>query len=72
MALEHCIAPFLNKCDADDDHLITLKEWARCLELNEVSESGRGFINDLGSKTLCKVVSEVGSLSSVSLLFSHV
>lgn len=35
MALEHCIAPFLNKCDADDDHLITLKEWARCLELNE-------------------------------------
>lgn len=35
MALEHCIAPFLNKCDADDNHLITLKEWARCLELNE-------------------------------------
>lgn len=38
MALEHCIAPFLNKCDADDDHMITLKEWGKCLELEEVSE----------------------------------
>lgn len=36
MALEHCIAPFLNKCDADDDHMITLKEWGKCLELDEV------------------------------------
>lgn len=35
MALEHCIAPFLNKCDADDDHLITLKEWGQCLQLEE-------------------------------------
>ncbi|KAK3915916.1 SPARC protein [Frankliniella fusca] len=35
MALEHCIAPFLNKCDADNDHLITLKEWGKCLELEE-------------------------------------
>lgn len=35
MALEHCIAPFLNSCDTDDDHRITLKEWAKCLELEE-------------------------------------
>ncbi|CAH0769391.1 unnamed protein product [Bemisia tabaci] len=34
MALEHCIAPFLNKCDADDNHLITLAEWGKCLELD--------------------------------------
>ncbi|XP_025422034.1 SPARC [Sipha flava] len=31
--LEHCIAPFLNKCDADNDHMITLKEWGNCLEI---------------------------------------
>lgn len=36
MSLEHCIAPFLNACDADDDHRITLKEWGTCLELDEV------------------------------------
>lgn len=36
MALEHCIAPFLDSCDADDDHKITLKEWGKCLELGEV------------------------------------
>ncbi|XP_066150807.1 SPARC [Euwallacea fornicatus] len=35
MALEHCIAPFLNSCDSDDDHRITIKEWAKCLELEE-------------------------------------
>lgn len=35
MALEHCIAPFLNRCDVDDDHMITLKEWGKCLELQE-------------------------------------
>lgn len=35
MALEHCIAPFLNRCDADDDHMISLKEWGKCLELDE-------------------------------------
>lgn len=39
MALEHCIAPFLDSCDSDNDHKITLKEWGKCLELNEV-----GFI----------------------------
>ncbi|XP_046393421.1 SPARC [Ischnura elegans] len=35
MALEHCIAPFLNSCDVDDDHKISLKEWGTCLELEE-------------------------------------
>jgi len=36
MALEHCIAPFLNKCDSNDDHHITLQEWGTCLELDKV------------------------------------
>ncbi|KAJ8950478.1 hypothetical protein NQ314_007865, partial [Rhamnusium bicolor] len=35
MALEHCIAPFLNSCDNDDNHRITIKEWAKCLQLEE-------------------------------------
>jgi secreted protein acidic and rich in cysteine len=35
MALEHCIAPFLDSCDADNDHRITLEEWGTCLELDE-------------------------------------
>nr|XP_023029545.1 SPARC [Leptinotarsa decemlineata] len=35
MALEHCIAPFLNTCDIDNSHRITIKEWAKCLELDE-------------------------------------
>lgn len=34
MALEHCIAPFLDQCDTDDDHKITLHEWGKCLELD--------------------------------------
>jgi len=29
MALEHCIAPFLDNCDADNDHRITLQEWGK-------------------------------------------
>lgn len=33
MALEHCIAPFLDSCDVDNDHKITLKEWGTCLEI---------------------------------------
>lgn len=36
MALEHCIAPFLDSCDVDDNHRITLKEWGKCLEIAEV------------------------------------
>ncbi|KAG8249258.1 SPARC-like [Homalodisca vitripennis] len=35
MSLEHCIAPFLDSCDVDDDHRITLTEWAKCLGLEE-------------------------------------
>ncbi|XP_050349018.1 SPARC isoform X2 [Nymphalis io] len=35
MSLEHCIAPFLDRCDEDDDHRITLAEWGKCLELDE-------------------------------------
>lgn len=34
MALEHCIAPFLDSCDVDDNHRITLREWGTCLELD--------------------------------------
>lgn len=35
LSLEHCIAPFLESCDSDNNHRITLKEWGRCLELDE-------------------------------------
>lgn len=35
MAMEHCVAPFLDGCDANDDHKITLKEWGHCLGLKE-------------------------------------
>ncbi|KAG5308267.1 SPRC protein, partial [Acromyrmex insinuator] len=37
MALEHCIAPFLDSCDINNDHKITLVEWGKCLQLDEVS-----------------------------------
>lgn len=35
MSLEHCIAPFLDSCDYDDNHRITLNEWTKCLEIEE-------------------------------------
>lgn len=35
MALEHCIAPFFDSCDADNDHMISLTEWGKCLQLDE-------------------------------------
>lgn len=35
VALEHCISPFLDGCDADGNHRITLKEWASCLQIEE-------------------------------------
>lgn len=41
MALEHCIAPFLDRCDADDDHRVTLAEWGKCLELDELEMEER-------------------------------
>nr|KAG5710175.1 hypothetical protein BaRGS_006694 [Batillaria attramentaria] len=34
-ALEHCLVPFLDQCDTDDDGQITLWEWGRCLGLPE-------------------------------------
>ncbi|XP_055346429.1 SPARC-like [Paramacrobiotus metropolitanus] len=33
--MEHCIAPFLDDCDTDNDHKLTLAEWGRCLKLAE-------------------------------------
>ncbi|XP_013789003.1 SPARC-like isoform X2 [Limulus polyphemus] len=35
LAMEHCIAPFLDSCDLDSDHIITLVEWGTCLGLKE-------------------------------------
>lgn len=31
--MEHCLVPFLNQCDADDDGTITLVEWGTCLKI---------------------------------------
>lgn len=33
--LEHCTGPFLEHCDANDDGHIDLKEWGKCLQLDE-------------------------------------
>ncbi|XP_058128034.1 SPARC [Anopheles coustani] len=35
VALEHCIAPFLESCDPNRDHRISLQEWGKCLQLDE-------------------------------------
>ncbi|XP_055384784.1 SPARC isoform X2 [Condylostylus longicornis] len=35
ISLEHCISPFLDSCDQNNDHRITLQEWGKCLELDE-------------------------------------
>ncbi|KAK7066822.1 hypothetical protein SK128_011702 [Halocaridina rubra] len=34
LALEHCIGTFLDSCDPDDDHEITIHEWAKCTKLS--------------------------------------
>ncbi|CAL1529727.1 unnamed protein product [Lymnaea stagnalis] len=34
-AMEHCLVPFLDKCDANSDREITLLEWGKCLELED-------------------------------------
>lgn len=34
-AMEHCLVPFLDKCDVNNDREITLLEWGRCLELED-------------------------------------
>jgi hypothetical protein len=41
LSLEHCIAPFLESCDLDRDHRITLKEWGKCLQLEDGDLEGR-------------------------------
>ncbi|KAK3863833.1 hypothetical protein Pcinc_030436 [Petrolisthes cinctipes] len=33
--LEHCIGSFLDSCDGNNDHNITLQEWATCTKLSE-------------------------------------
>ncbi|XP_067127350.1 SPARC isoform X2 [Centruroides vittatus] len=35
VSLEHCIAPFLDSCDANDDHKVSLEEWGNCLGLEQ-------------------------------------
>lgn len=32
--MEHCLVPFLNECDANDDHTIDLMEWGTCLGID--------------------------------------
>lgn len=34
VSLEHCIAPFLESCDSNNDHRVTLIEWGGCLGLD--------------------------------------
>lgn len=41
VSLEHCIAPFLESCDANNDHRITLAEWGSCLGLEEMDLNER-------------------------------
>ena len=36
--LEHCIGDFLDGCDADDDHSVSLAEWADCLGIDGTEE----------------------------------
>lgn len=31
LSMEPCISEFLDKCDSNQDHKITLKEWGSCL-----------------------------------------
>jgi hypothetical protein len=33
--LEHCIQPFLNHCDTNDDNKISSDEWGTCLGLDK-------------------------------------
>lgn len=33
--LEHCIQPFLNQCDKDNDNKISSDEWGACLGLDK-------------------------------------
>ncbi|OQV24785.1 SPARC protein [Hypsibius exemplaris] len=44
--MEHCIASFLDDCDSDNDHKLTLAEWGKCLKLEEAE------IEDICSHTM--------------------
>jgi len=35
LSMESCVSPFLDGCDANDDHKITLVEWGKCLGASE-------------------------------------
>ncbi|XP_050394374.1 SPARC [Patella vulgata] len=35
-AMEHCLVPFLNDCDANNDRRITIREWGNCLKADHV------------------------------------
>lgn len=35
LSMEHCISPFLDSCDTDNDQSITLSEWGFCLGLKD-------------------------------------
>ena len=35
LSMEPCIAEFLDKCDSNMDHKITLREWGLCLGAEE-------------------------------------
>ena len=41
--LEHCTGPFLEKCDENDNGIITLEEWGMCLGLEEGEFQGVGY-----------------------------
>lgn len=48
LTLENCIAAFLDSCDVNDDHAITLREWATCTKLTEEDiEKFENFCEDI-------------------------
>ncbi|XP_076349532.1 SPARC-like isoform X2 [Tachypleus tridentatus] len=49
LVMEHCIAPFLSSCDVDDDLIITLAEWGKCLGLkeNEIQDKCAAVIGNI-------------------------
>ncbi len=52
--LEHCTGPFLEKCDENDNGIITLTEWGMCLGLEEGRlESCSKFNRTRNSETVC-------------------
>jgi hypothetical protein len=47
--LEHCIQPFLDHCDTDNDSKITSDEWGNCLGLDQSKDSRLSFLFELFS-----------------------